>query len=73
MKTGDGIYRWSADEYYQGKFKSNKIEGKGRIETKDYIYEGQFKDSKKEGPGEYIDKKTHFKYIGQFKNNVPSG
>lgn len=64
IKNGNGLYRWNVDEYYSGNFKANKIEGKGKIETKEYVYEGYFRENKKEGEGEYVDKKSKFKYKG---------
>ena len=42
VKHGEGYYQWSEEDFYRGEFKKGKIEGKGRLETRDYLFEGKF-------------------------------
>ena len=60
MKEGFGKEYFSALSYYEGFFKANKKEGKGKminLEEK-YMYIGQFKNDQKQGQGLLIDLET---------------
>ena len=57
MKEGFGKEYYSDVNYYEGFFKKNKKEGKGKIMNLEdgYLYIGQFKNNQKEGSGLLID------------------
>jgi hypothetical protein len=57
MKEGFGKEYYSDMSYYEGFFKNNKKEGKGKVLDfeKGYLYLGQFKDDKRHGQGVLIE------------------
>lgn len=68
LKSGYGIYKTNHSEY-EGEFKMNKKNGKGKLILKNGgIYEGEFKDGKFNGFGRYIWTKKNNEYIGHFLN-----
>lgn len=52
MLVNKGIYTWPNGARYEGDWKNNKREGRGKMFGSDgKNYEGDFKDNKKEGFG----------------------
>lgn len=59
---------------YQGEFKENNYEGKGKLYKNDrLIYKGLFSKNCFEGSGVYFDSDKKSLYIGEFKNNLMEG
>jgi hypothetical protein len=61
---------------YEGNFKDGKLNGQGKIITKNgSIYEGQFKDNNLNGQGKIIDIEYNgcWVYEGEFKDNLLNG
>lgn len=69
-----GTYSW-ADEgkRYEGEWKQDKMEGKGKFTWKDKrSYEGHYKDGKKSGHGVMI-WPSGVKYVGEWQNGQQNG
>jgi hypothetical protein len=69
-KEGYGIYYYTDGDIYEGEWKNDLPDGKGKHTSKDgsYSYEGTFKEGKKNGRGIcYFDDGV---YEGEFYNNL---
>ena len=57
MWGNQGIYIWANGAKYEGEWKNNKREGKGKMSSSEgKVYEGDFKDNKKDGFGTFVNK-----------------
>jgi len=85
-KYVDGKYIYENHRYYEGEFKNNMPNGKGKLYDKNgkIIYEGDFIKGKFEGNGKLIFEKSYYLlfkndslngkyYLGQFKNGSLNG
>lgn len=71
-KTGFGSSTYTNGTVYEGQWKKDVIEGKGRLEIgSSYYYEGQFKNGLYNGIGKLGNKEGY--YEGGFKNGKPHG
>lgn len=48
-------------------------EGKGRLETEDFVYEGELIADRLEGKGVKIEKATNYRYEGSFVDGILHG
>ena len=73
-KYVDGKYIYENHRYYEGEFKNNMPNGKGKLYDKNgtVIYEGDFIKGKFEGNGKIIQKGFGY-YIGSFMNGSLNG
>lgn len=50
MICGFGVYKWANGKVYEGYWKDNKMNGKGKVQYPDKSsYEGDFKEDMKDG------------------------
>jgi len=73
LKHGRGIYCYKNKNLYEGFWVNNRIHGKGRMISKNYIYQGSWIQGEATGRGIVIDTKNNTKYKGTFKNFRPHG
>jgi hypothetical protein len=73
IKQGRGIYAYKNKNIYEGHWINNKINGMGRMISKNYVYQGHWINGKATGKGVLIDTKTKTKYKGTFSNFRPNG
>lgn len=73
MREGYGILLLKDGSKYQGFFKENKMNGRGRlVGTKGDYYEGEFKDDKAHIFGKYVNAEGGI-YVGQWKDDKQEG
>ena len=78
-KNGYGIEIYDNDIYYEGEFKNNLKEGKGKLilnksdnNNGNYVYSGDFHPDQISGNGRLL-WDSQKEYIGEFKNNEMNG
>ena len=73
QREGYGVYYLPDSSIYEGFFKGNNIEGRGRLINSDgFCYEGDFLDNKANGFGKYISL-DGITYLGYWKNEKQHG
>lgn len=72
--TNLGTYNWTDEgKRYEGEWKVDKMEGKGKFTWKDKkSYEGHYKDGKKSGHG-VMTWTSGVKYVGEWLNGQQNG
>jgi hypothetical protein len=73
--TGAGIYK-SGSHKYNGEWKDNKPDGKGRYDftnTGSVFYDGAYVKGRKEGEGVFVNSDKNIKYEGQWSCDKPHG
>lgn len=43
---GRGVMRYASGELYDGEWKSNTPQGRGKLTTRQFVYEGEFQNGK---------------------------
>jgi len=72
-ENGQGMYKYSNGDEYNGQWKNNRCDGQGTLTYLDGSnYVGQWKNHQRQGQGTYI-YSDGSKYIGQFNNNQRHG
>lgn len=72
-RDGYGVYKWVSGQLYEGSFKNDKMNGKGKMSYPDgNTYEGDWLDDKREGFGVYNCPDGR-RYEGTFHNDVLEG
>ena len=73
MRHGPGVQVWPDGAKYEGEWKFNKANGKGKFWHADGdVYEGDWEDDKANGFGVYIHV-NGARYEGQWKNDLQDG
>jgi len=73
IKHGRGIYWYRDKNIYEGFWINGKINGKGRMISKNYVYQGNWINGNATGKGVLVDTKAKIKYKGTFLNFRPHG
>ena len=73
MRHGPGVQVWPDNAKYEGEWRENKANGRGKFWHADGdIYEGEWEDDKANGFGIYIHV-NGAQYEGYWKNNLKHG
>ena len=72
-KSGTGTFKWNDGTVYEGEWKEDKINGKGKLTIPNKgTYEGDFENGEKEGQGKYTFSNGDT-YYGEFLDNQFNG
>lgn len=72
-KSGTGTFKWNDGTVYEGEWKEDKINGKGKLTIPDKgTYEGYFENGQKQGQGKYNFQNGDI-YEGNFSQDKMSG